>query len=300
MFAIDAIGRWTEPRAITIEPKAARAYARATDDELPEHREGTLAPPVFAAVAGWDALTNALLAVVAPEALPTLVHGEHDLTLAMPLEPGRPLYSRAMPAYIAQRSAGVVVAVRNELTDADGALVAEQWMTSLVRGAQWDGDVTVAGTPAPTHPLPDSLRDATPDGVVTRQTSLDQPIRYAAASGDHNPIHLDAEFAQSVGLPGAIMHGLCTFAIVSQAAILAAGQQPRALRRFAARFSAPVTPGHAVTTSFWHAFDGTLRFETNGPNGERVLRNGYARFGAPSLSEAEHQSSMTDAGASGA
>lgn len=43
--------------------------------------------------------------------------------------------------------------------------------------------------------------------------------RYAAASGDHNPIHLDAEFARSVGLPDRILHGLWTAAQVARAAV---------------------------------------------------------------------------------
>lgn len=285
MFALDAVGRWTEPVPVTIDPDAARAYASATDDATPGHATGAFAPPVFAAVAGWDALTSALLAVAAPEALLTLVHGEHDLALAAPLVPGRPLRSRAIPAYVAQRSAGVVVAVRHELTDADGVPVVVQWMTSLVRGATLDDGVTAAGTPAPSHPLPESVREAAPSHTAAQRTAADQPARYAAASGDHNPIHLDEDFARAVGLPGVIMHGLCTLALVSHAAVAAAGGDPRELRRFAARFAAPAQPGQELTTTFWRD-DGpehgtALRFETSGPAGERILRNGFARFGAP-------------------
>ncbi len=42
--------------------------------------------------------------------------------------------------------------------------------------------------------------------------------RYAAASGDHNPIHVDEAFAVSVGLGGRILHGLWTAAQVARAA----------------------------------------------------------------------------------
>jgi acyl dehydratase len=49
----------------------------------------------------------------------------------------------------------------------------------------------------------------TPDRYVT--------YRYAGASGDFNPIHLDDEFARSVGLPGKILHGLWTMAQVARA-----------------------------------------------------------------------------------
>jgi hydroxyacyl-ACP dehydratase HTD2-like protein with hotdog domain len=60
----------------------------------------------------------------------------------------------------------------------------------------------------------DELREVTvtPDRYVT--------YRYAGASGDFNPIHLDDEFARSVGLPGRILHGLWTMAQVARAQTL--------------------------------------------------------------------------------
>ena len=42
-------------------------------------------------------------------------------------------------------------------------------------------------------------------------------VRYAAASGDHNPIHQDEEVARSVGLPGVIAHGMYTMALAARA-----------------------------------------------------------------------------------
>ena len=44
------------------------------------------------------------------------------------------------------------------------------------------------------------------------------PHRYAGASGDFNPIHIDPEFARAVGLPGNILHGLYSMAQVARAA----------------------------------------------------------------------------------
>ena len=57
------------------------------------------------------------------------------------------------------------------------------------------------------------------------------PHRYAGASGDFNPIHIDPEFAKAVGLPQNILHGLYSMAQVARAHTEAAGGDPRALRR---------------------------------------------------------------------
>jgi acyl dehydratase len=67
----------------------------------------------------------------------------------------------------------------------------------------------------------------TPDRYVT--------VRYAAASGDFNPIHIDEEFARSVGLPGRILHGLWTMAQVARAHTDAAGG-PEKLRSLSVQF----------------------------------------------------------------
>ena len=68
----------------------------------------------------------------------------------------------------------------------------------------------------------------TPDRYVT--------VRYAGASGDFNPIHIDEQFALQVGLPGRILHGLWSMAQVARAATDAAGGDPTALRGLTAQF----------------------------------------------------------------
>ena len=71
------------------------------------------------------------------------------------------------------------------------------------RGLTWSGRELTKGAGI------SELR-VTPDRYLT--------IRYAGASGDFNPIHLDEEFARSVGLPGRILHGLWTMAQVGRGA----------------------------------------------------------------------------------
>ena len=76
--------------------------------------------------------------------------------------------------------------------------------------------------------------DAMPELQVTPDKYL--PHRYAGASGDFNPIHIDPEFAKAVGLPGNILHGLYSMAQVARAHTEAAGGDPRALKRLSVQF----------------------------------------------------------------
>ena len=110
------------------------------------------------------------------------------------------------------------------------------------------------------------------------QTQIDA---YAEASGDHNPIHVDADFAQSVGLPGAIAHGLLEMGILAEALAVWAGGADR-LQSLQVRFSKPLVAGDAITcTGTVTAVDeaqgrATLEVEATSDRGERVLTNGRA------------------------
>lgn len=123
---------------------------------------------------------------------------------------------------------------------------------------------------------PDHRLQTTGDPVaeVTYPVAADQTARYAAASGDDFAIHLDDEFARGVGLPGRIVHGLCTMALAGRAVLEAAGiDDPRAVRRIAVRFSAPLFPGESLTTRVWKV-DGAFGFESVNAQGTAVLKDG--------------------------
>ena len=121
--------------------------------------------------------------------------------------------------------------------------------------------------------------DSIPELKVTPDRYV--PHRYAGASGDFNPIHIDPEFAKQVGLPGTILHGLYTMAQVARAATAAAGGDPRALRRLAVQFRGMGRPEQEITVSgtVKEGRDGTVVVETVAEQGgNRIVRNAEAEL----------------------
>ncbi len=109
--------------------------------------------------------------------------------------------------------------------------------------------------------------DPVPDLRVLPDRFL--PHRYAGASGDFNPIHVDPEFAKQVGLPGNILHGLYSMALVARANTAAAGGDPRALKRLSVQFRGMGVPEQEITVSgtVKEAGDGRVVVETAAEQG---------------------------------
>jgi 3-hydroxybutyryl-CoA dehydratase len=102
------------------------------------------------------------------------------------------------------------------------------------------------------------------------------PHRYAGASGDYNPIHIDPEFAKQVGLPSNILHGLWSMAQVARACVNAAGGDPRTLKRLSVQFRGMGFPEQEieVTGSVKDERDGRVVVEGEARQGDnRIIRN---------------------------
>jgi acyl dehydratase len=110
------------------------------------------------------------------------------------------------------------------------------------------------------------------------------PHRYAGASGDFNPIHIDPEFAKMVGLPGNILHGLYGMAQVARAAEAAAGDDPRRLKRLSVQFRGMGFPEQeiVVTGTVKSVSGGSAVIETEAAQGENtIIRNAEAEIELP-------------------
>jgi len=109
--------------------------------------------------------------------------------------------------------------------------------------------------------------DQIPELRVTPDKYL--PHRYAGASGDFNPIHIDDEFAKAVGLPRNILHGLYGMGLAAKANAALADGDPRALKRLAVQFRGMGFPEQEIVVS------GTVK----SVEGDRVVVDTVARQG---------------------
>ena len=122
--------------------------------------------------------------------------------------------------------------------------------------------------------------DALPEMRVTPDAGLTK--RYAEASGDPNPIHIDEEFAKKVGLPGCILHGLWSMSQVARAHGEAV-DDPMALKTLEVQFRGLGFPEQevVVTSRVTEASDGRIVTETDAAQGDnRIIRNASAELAA--------------------
>jgi acyl dehydratase len=277
---VEKLGTTSQPYAGTIDPDRAKAYAAATNDDNPAYTSGKYAPPVFGVVPTWEANGSAVVDMIPPEALLMIVHGEQDMWFHQPLVPGTKLSTTGTPISIRVGSSGTRLTARLDSADGDGKPVMEIYVTTFIRGMS-DGES--GGPDKPDHTFPESARDKKV-GEFTVHVDDDQTYRYAEASGDNMPIHLDENVAKSVGLPGIIAHGLCTMAMCSQAIVkTVADSDPARVKRLAVRFAKNVFPGNDVVVSIYDAgtSDGrkVYAFEAHS-DGQLVVSNGRAEVEA--------------------
>ena len=261
------VGKAYETDTYKVTADAIEKYARATNDENERYLAGedSVASPIFPIVPAFQFLMKAGMDPELEADLMRLVHGEEEHILHKPIRPGDVLTLTPVIESIEQKETGETFTVKVTETNQDDDVVAEIRATSFIRG-------TGSGKKSGGAATGDLQRD-----VVYEETTKvddDQTVRYAEASGDPNPIHVDENIAKMAGLPGIINHGMCTLAIATKGAVDGiAGGDPTRIKRVSARFSKPVFPGQELTTKFWKESDNTYGFETYNPEGQAVIKN---------------------------
>lgn len=182
-----------------------------------------------------------------------LLHGEQGMELFHPIPAAGELIGKTRVIEAVDKGEkGLLLYSEKTLTDAGtGVLIARTSATHVLRG---DGGMANAGKQArPAHTMPGSP----PDWTVRVHTRPEQALVYRL-NGDYNPLHSDPTIARAAGFPRPILHGLCTFGMVSHA--VSRQLQPEAegaVRSVSLRFSGPMYPGETLSVEVWR--DGSFR-----------------------------------------
>jgi acyl dehydratase len=266
-----------------VEPESIRKYALATNEKnslyLGTDDAELVPPPLYPVV-----FLPGILSQLADDAkemnlnIPRAVHAEHQIIWKNALHPGDKVHTTAKIINMEQRGINEILDLLIHLKR-DDYIVVEMNYRILSRGERKEGEKK--GTADVETPKKGKV-------LVKHESfvTADQGVRYAEASGDHNPIHKSDDIARSVGLPRAILHGLCTMALASQAIVdgLLNGD-PTRLKSMSVRFSRPVLLSQTLTTEVYEGTTGEngqriVHFETRDENGVPVLVLGKAEYTA--------------------
>ncbi len=280
------VGKEYPPVTTEVTLDAIQKYARAYNDDNPAFFDsnrpaGIVAPPMFAVTVTWNALMTAVMDPNVQADLLRLVHGEQDMEFTNPIRPDDIISASAKIISIETKASGETMTVGLDASNQAGLRVNKTLFSAFIRGGR-NRDAARADSGAGGERVVEPAHGE-PDFTVAQTIDNDQTYRYAEASGDRNPIHVDESIAKMAGLPGIIVHGLCTMAFTSKVAIdKLCGGDPTRLRRLRVRFSRPVLPGQTITTRVWADADKSGRkifaFETFNPAGQAVIKGGIAEI----------------------
>jgi len=201
------------------------------------------------------------------------LNGEASIELHRALPVEAQLLGVTRVTSVVDRGAGrgaLVYSERNVADAATGARIATIHATTFLRG---DGGFGGPDGPAkPPHALPAHAADRTVDLATRPEQAL-----FYRFNGDDNPLHVDPRAAAQAGYTRPILHGLATFGVVCHALVRTlCGYDPRRMRAFEARFSAPVFPGETIRTAIWS--DGS--FQARVAERDVVVAYGWAEVAA--------------------
>ena len=272
----ELVGKEYPEGTYEVTAEAIQKYAAATNEDNQAFTgDNAQIPPAFPIVPAGTGVGNVMMDSELGVNLALMVHGEEDHVFHKPIRAGDKLAVKSKLESVEVKDSGETFTIHTTLTNQNGELAGEVRSLMFIRG---------------TGKSRSSSGDEKPKPEIAFESDMkvdeDQTYRYAEASGDHNPIHLDNDFAKNMaGLPGIILHGMCTMAFASKAVLDGAcGGDPSRLNRIKVRFSKPVLPGQVLTTRGWVEGESngvtTYGFETLNPGGAAVIRNGTAEVKA--------------------
>ncbi len=246
---VSLIGHTTQPYLHEMDWKKSITYAlgigakRDEPDYVYEGR-GPKVFPTYGVIPAYEPLVELVNRVGG--GFDNLVHGAQSIRVHRPLPASGTWQTvgKLNALYDLKRMTQVVVSTETRL---DNELLFEtEWMIILFDCGNFEGPRPPRAT------KPDVPDGRPPDFEVSERTSPEQALFYRL-SGDYNPLHIDAEFAERLGFKeGPILHGLCTFGYAARAVIRGVcGGDGNRLKALHAHFKKPVWPGDELVTQGW-------------------------------------------------
>ncbi len=230
-------GRTLELGRVSTGAKPVEDYLQAVGDELPIYGQTGLAPPLYGTVAALGLLLKFL------NLPPGAIHSLQEVDALAPVAMGQGLEAVASVERPRQRAGLRFITASCALAISPDAPAIAGKSTVMVAGA---GDVP--GEKEARQRPPDSARVSSELPVVSRAITQERLAAYAAASGDDNPLHLDAGFAAGTRFGGIIAHGMLTLAFISEMMTASLGEPWLTGGSLRARFKGAAYIGDQVET----------------------------------------------------
>jgi len=267
------VGFEAKGRPVTIGHGEALAYAAACNDANPAlfEKGGGLVMPLYASRLVKEVLEDVILHPRLGMNVIRMVHAEQEMRFNRALRVGMTLTPQARIDKIREVSTGEILDVEIVLSDEEGPVV-EGLSSMFVRG-RGAKKKKKSDAPKGSGAEPPEFKE-----IGRFSISLDQPARYAAASGDYNPIHTSPFVAKLAGFGRPIAHGLCVLAVTTGklTANYVQGDYSR-LSLVAVRFAHPVYPGQELVLKVRE--DSLLNhFRLENDRGRPVLTEGRIAF----------------------
>lgn len=267
------LGKTYQGKPLAVTRDAFEAYARATDDTNSRYLGAeSVAPPMYHVAPFIDVMFQMASDPELKLDLLRLVHAEHDMTFHQVLQDGDILEVSGSLNALEEKGSGTLVTYG--LSGVVAGTVALEGTTSyFIRRP--------ASEIKKTDKRPKRTQTVAPEADWSTQQVVhrDQALRYATVSGDDNPIHTDEATAKAAGLPGCILHGLCTMAFAQRDLVNQfCDGDPSRLQRLAVRWARPVFPGDTLRLKVWSEETGHLTFQTENEAGQVVMSNGRAEI----------------------
>jgi len=259
----------------TITRQAADDFRTVVDEASATQAGIDPIHPLYLARISWHIVENLnkyLDQPIEPKLLKTLVHLSDDLEYKDALEYDKKYRVKSCLCLLAPHKKGTRLTIRFEYFQ-DDRLVAVEHTTGILFGVECIGSGRQAGE------IPSQSR-VTGKPIWIKTLSIDErlPYSYAAKAGIDAPIHTDPEFAKSIGLPGIILQGTCTFAKAVSVILNEPEFSSEVVTGLSANFTGMLVPPNEISVRVLFHSDERLVFDVLDKDGQAVIKGGNLQF----------------------